>query len=119
MNLVDTIVIPFGLGIGTFQSPNNSIVLGGVPKDRLGIASGLLSLSRTLGQTAGVPILGTVFTLFVATGSQSGPLSDLSSLPPESIVSGLRGGCHVAAAIIVVAIISTSAASWRSKRRSV
>lgn len=111
-------VIPFGVGIGMFQSPNNSIVLGGVPKHRLGIASGLLSLSRTLGQTAGIPIIGTVFTFFVAAPAQTAPLSDLSSLPPQSIVSGLQGGCYVAAALMVVAIITTGLASWRGKRHS-
>jgi hypothetical protein len=30
----------------------------GVSRERLGIALGLLSLSRTLGQTVGVPVLG-------------------------------------------------------------
>jgi Na+/melibiose symporter-like transporter len=50
--------LPIGIGIGTFQSPNNSAVMGAVPRERLGIASGLLSITRTLGQTTGIAALG-------------------------------------------------------------
>ena len=53
--------IPIGLGMGIFQSPNNSAVMGSVPRQRLGIASGLLSLTRTVGQTAGIAILGAIW----------------------------------------------------------
>lgn len=34
----------FGVGLGIFRSPNDSSVMGAVPRERLGIASGLLSL---------------------------------------------------------------------------
>ncbi|MCB8987649.1 MAG: MFS transporter [Ardenticatenaceae bacterium] len=45
-------VMPMGLGIGVFQSPNNSAVMGIAAPGIWSIASGLLGLSRTLGQTA-------------------------------------------------------------------
>jgi EmrB/QacA subfamily drug resistance transporter len=51
-------LLPIGVGMGLFQSPNNSAILGGVPRERLGVVSGLLSTARTLGQTVGVAILG-------------------------------------------------------------
>ena len=51
-------VLPIGLGVGIFQSPNNSAVMGSVPHEHLGIASGLLGLSRTLGQTTGIALFG-------------------------------------------------------------
>ena len=53
--------LPIGIGIGTFQSPNNSAVMGAVPRARLGIASGLLSVTRTLGQTTGIAALGALW----------------------------------------------------------
>jgi MFS family permease len=34
-------VAPFGIGLGLFQSPNNSAIMGSVPTNRLGIASGV------------------------------------------------------------------------------
>ncbi len=42
-----------GAGSGLFQSPNSSAVLGAVPRERLGIASGLLSAMRNLGMVLG------------------------------------------------------------------
>lgn len=53
--------VPIGLGMGIFQSPNNSAVMGSVPRERLGIASGLLSLTRSLGQTTGIAVLGALW----------------------------------------------------------
>ncbi|TFG97960.1 MAG: MFS transporter [Calditrichales bacterium] len=50
--------LPVGLGIGTFQSPNNSAIMGAASKKYLGVVSGLLSISRTLGQTAGIATIG-------------------------------------------------------------
>lgn len=47
-----------GLGMGLFQSPNNSAIMGAVPRQQLGSASGLLSLSRLLGQATGVALVG-------------------------------------------------------------
>jgi MFS family permease len=54
-------MLPVGVGMGMFQSPNNSAIMGSVPRQRLGIASGLLAISRTLGQTAGVALLGALW----------------------------------------------------------
>jgi EmrB/QacA subfamily drug resistance transporter len=54
-------LLPVGMGMGMFQSPNNSAVMGSVPRQRLGIASGLLAISRTLGQTTGIALLGALW----------------------------------------------------------
>ncbi len=54
-------LFPIGLGMGIFQSPNNSSIMGAVPKEHLGIASGMISVSRTLGQTVGTSLLGAVW----------------------------------------------------------
>jgi len=67
--------LPVGIGIGVFQSPNNSAIMGSVPRTRLGIASGLLSITRTLGQTVGIAILGALWasrTIFHAGGLLEG-----------------------------------------------
>ena len=53
--------LPVGIGMGMFQSPNNSTIMGSAPRSRLGIASGMLSVTRTLGQTAGIAILGALW----------------------------------------------------------
>ncbi len=50
----------FGLGTGIFQSPNNSAVMGSVPRPHLGVASGTLSMVRNVGMAMGISAAGLV-----------------------------------------------------------
>jgi EmrB/QacA subfamily drug resistance transporter len=59
-------VMPIGIGFGIFQSPNNSAIMGATPREQLGVASGLLGLSRTLGQTAGIALFGALWATRVS-----------------------------------------------------
>lgn len=51
-----------GLGMGMFQSPNNSSIMGAVPKDRLGTASAMIATSRQVGISLGTALAGTVYS---------------------------------------------------------
>ena len=53
-----------GLGNGLFQSPSNTAIISSVDKDQLGIASGILALSRNMGNILGVAITITLFASF-------------------------------------------------------
>ena len=57
--------LPASIGMATFQSPNNSAIMGAVPRKRLGVASGLLSMTRTMGQTMGIAVLGALWAGWV------------------------------------------------------
>ncbi|MCM1338565.1 MAG: MFS transporter [Muribaculaceae bacterium] len=56
--------IIMGIGNGCFQSPSNNAIITSVSKEELGIASGILSLSRNLGNILGVAITITLFDSF-------------------------------------------------------
>lgn len=53
-----------GCGNGCFQSPSNTAIITSVRKKELGIASGILSLSRNLGNILGVAVTITLFESF-------------------------------------------------------
>lgn len=55
-------LVLIGAGMGFFMTPNNNAIMGEVPKNRLGVSSGMLALSRTLGQALGVAVLGALWT---------------------------------------------------------
>jgi EmrB/QacA subfamily drug resistance transporter len=110
-------IAPFGLGFGMFQSPNNSAIMGGVTRERLGIASGLLSLSRTLGQTTGVPLLGALFAGLTTTSANLASHTDVTAAPAEALVYGIQGTFRVAALILCAAAILT-AVVWRMESSS-
>ena len=51
-----------GFGIGIFQTPNNSAIMGAVPHNRRGIASSMIATMRNLGMVFGVALSGTLFS---------------------------------------------------------
>ncbi len=56
--------IIMGIGNGCFQSPSNTAIMTSVKTEEVGIASGILSLSRNMGNILGVAITITLFENF-------------------------------------------------------
>ena len=110
---------PIGIGFGLFQSPNNSAIMGTAPRERLGIASGLLSLSRTLGQSTGLPLMGVVFSAFAVRASRGGlPAgADITSASPAALTSAIHGTYLVGAGVIGLALLLSVIAYRLNKRR--
>lgn len=82
---------PAGIGVGLFQSPNNSAVMGSVPRERLGLASGFLALTRNMGQLVGIALIGALWatrTLAALPPESAAALTDASAAPPAAIASG-------------------------------
>ena len=71
---VAALLAAMGVGIGTFVSPNNSALLGAVPEDRRGVASGLVALCRNVGNAMGVWLTGMIFTLTRGADAAAGVL---------------------------------------------
>lgn len=55
-------LIMLGGGIAAFQSPNNSSIMGSVPRPSLGIAGGLNALFRNLGMVTGTTLSVLIFS---------------------------------------------------------
>jgi EmrB/QacA subfamily drug resistance transporter len=62
----------FGVGAGMVSSPITNGVMSGVPKSQAGMASGLNSSSRQLGQSLGVAIVGSVLAASIRGSMQVG-----------------------------------------------
>lgn len=60
-----------GLGTGIFGSPNNSALMGSAPRERQGIAAGVLATARNVGMVSGIGIAGAIFTTFLASEAQN------------------------------------------------
>jgi EmrB/QacA subfamily drug resistance transporter len=85
-----------GVGVGLFASPNIKLVMTALPQEQLGIASGTLGTSRSLGGTLGLVIVGSMLAGGTATPDIGGRillaflvLSAFSFL--GVLVSNLRG----------------------------
>ena len=53
-----------GIGNGLFQSPSNNAIMTSVTPNELGLASGILALSRNMGNILGVAVTITLFETF-------------------------------------------------------
>jgi EmrB/QacA subfamily drug resistance transporter len=51
-----------GLGLGLFQSPNNSAAMGSIPKEKLGTGNGVVQLVKNLGMVIGISFSTLVFS---------------------------------------------------------
>ncbi len=58
---IESVLVCAGIGQALFQPPNNSALLGAAPRDRQGMASGVLATGRVAGQSLSVAVAGAVF----------------------------------------------------------
>ncbi len=80
----------FGLGTGMFQSSNNSAIMGAVPKNRLGIAGGVLATTRNVGMVLGIAAGSAVFaTRQIAYHMSESPLPRLQAMQDAYITAAL------------------------------
>jgi EmrB/QacA subfamily drug resistance transporter len=96
--------LPLGIGMGIFQSPNNSAIMGAAPRQRLGVVSGTLAISRSLGQTTGIALLGAIWagrTALYAPGDLPG---GAAQAPAAAQVAGLHDAFLVVIILIALAL---------------
>lgn len=104
--------LPVGLGIGIFQAPNNSAIMGQMPPHRLGVGSGLANYARVFGQSTGLPLVGTLFASLVLSSGHVGSRAAFTSAPPAVLAAGVAGVFRWLAGLLVVAI-ALAALAWR------
>ncbi len=108
------VMIPIGIGMGVFQSPNNSAVMGSVPQERLGVASGMLAITRITGQITGIAVLGAIWAARVA--AITGSTGDASDAPPTTQAAALQDTLLVVV-IAMAGALALAAWGWRLERR--
>ena len=104
-----------GLGMGIFNSPNNSAIMGAVPRERLGVASGLLSLTRTLGQTTGIALVGASWAALTLLFDPTGAV-DARDAPAAIQLHAFRWTA-IGLSVLVSAGVVLAVATWRHEAR--
>ena len=79
------LLVLFGIGLGLFTPPNNASVMGSVPANRLGVAGGVLNMTRGLGTSLGVGATGAVLTLALAASIGARAAATVDA-PPAALV---------------------------------
>jgi len=96
-------LVPFGIGMGLFQPPNNSAIMGAVPVNRIGIASGMINAIKNLGSMSGVAVTSLIFTVAQTTA--------LSRLESQGILASVAERDSYVAAVRVMYLFSAAVCS--------
>ena len=111
-------LVVIGLGQGLFNSPNNSSILGSVPKPWLGLASGTVAQMRVTGQVLGVAVGGAVFASGLSAHAPDlGESVPQSLLQRDALILAVHDAFYVAAAICVIGIISSLVRGRKTESR--
>jgi EmrB/QacA subfamily drug resistance transporter len=95
-----------GIGQGLFMSPNSSAVLGSVPRNRIGTASGTLAEMRIDGQALGIAASGAIVAIQVSAYRAAGG-AGAADAGRRALELGIRDA-FVVAAIVCCLGIATS-----------
>lgn len=98
-----------GAGMGLFQAPNNSAVMGAIPRAKLGSGGGLLATARNVGMATGVAVAGSLFALRAGAG-----LEAAAFLPGYALA--LRSGAAVAIAAGLLSLFTRVAGARAAPR---
>jgi EmrB/QacA subfamily drug resistance transporter len=111
--IIGTLVL-LGLGIGMFQSPNNSFIFGSVPREHYGVASGFIATMRTTGSSLGITLWGAIVTAQLASQGFEGSLqaavgnaATRGEVTPV-FLDGVHLAMYAAMAVVFVGIVASA-----------
>ncbi len=100
-----------GVGMGTFSSPNTSAIMGSLPRDKFGVVSGFVNLTRTSANVTGVAVATTMVTITMASHGFEPSLSAVSEVGGDAVrlafVDGLSLALRLSGAAMLVALLLT------------
>ena len=100
-----------GAGMGLFESPNNSVIMGSVPEEKRGTASAMLATARSMGLTLGLALSSSFFALRKTTLLSRGVADEIA------VIGGFQYAILIAAFVSVAsAIVSLVAGNVKSKK---
>jgi len=105
-----------GLGMGMFQSPNNSAVIGSALMSQLGVASEILAATRTVGMVLGTMVAGAVL-YNVAPIAMSLHPGSFSPTDMHQFMHGLRWA-YISGAVLAAAAALTSLLATGRRRQA-
>ncbi|MDX6642735.1 MAG: hypothetical protein QOD76_697 [Solirubrobacteraceae bacterium] len=130
-----------GLGMGLIMSPMTTAAMNAVDKTKAGVASGVLSMSRMVGGTFGVAVLGALVSVVgrskldqllpalptgkrqaladaLGSGGVPGASGQVADAIREAFVAALRDGLRVGAAVALLGAVLAYALIQREPTRA-
>jgi MFS family permease len=91
-----------GIGLGLFTPPNNSSIMGSAPERQLGVAGGILNMTRSLGTSLGVALTGALVA-FLLSASTGAHVDSTLDVPPAALEAAFHQTLFFLAALAAIA----------------
>ncbi|HLN85231.1 MAG TPA: MFS transporter, partial [Candidatus Limnocylindrales bacterium] len=107
-----------GLGWAIFNSPNQSAILGSVPRDKLGTASGMNTTTARTGGAMGVALSATLFTYGLAGAGLSRAQIEAPQswgAAPELFVGSFNHTVHIVNIFTLLAVLFSAVRGGRQE----
>jgi len=107
MSIVMVLLFLNGFGMGLWNVPNNSVIMGSVPPTRLGVVSALANLTRNVGNVIGQAVAsGVIVAVMVANGFDI-PLNEVSEVAGagEAFIDGWRIAYYLVTGYAVIGLL--------------
>ena len=114
--LVISFVSILSIGAAMFTSPNTSLIMASVPRDKVGVAGSVNALMRNLGMTVGSVVSTTI--LYGVINHAHGTRSMVVDKPDPAFIIGMRWAYMAACAVCLLGVMMTLL-RIREKRREV
>jgi EmrB/QacA subfamily drug resistance transporter len=99
ISIIAITIFLFNGSLAFFQTPNNTIIMANAQPNDRGLTAGLLNLARTLGQTTGTAVIGSIYYFFI---------NFHSSLPlANKTTSSMQNTFLIATVIMILTFIIT------------
>ena len=98
-----------GIGSGMFSSPNNSTIMGSIPREKLSTGSAMIGTVRQIGMSSGIAVAGAIFTsrqVFHANQLVDKNLEPLM-LSKLSLISGFQDTLLIGSIVCSIAILTS------------
>jgi MFS family permease len=117
VRLIVLLLALLGVGMGLFTPPNNSAIMGTAPANRLGVAGGILNMTRSLGTSLGVALTGALLGILLSaqTGEHVG--STLSVDPATLQVAVQQTLLFLAALAVAAGLLSAVRGASSAEQR--
>jgi EmrB/QacA subfamily drug resistance transporter len=93
-----------GVGLGLFTPPNNSAIMGTAPQHRLGVAGGILNMTRSLGTSLGVALTGALLAVLLSAHS-GGRVEGTINIEPAALQAAFHQTLLFLAALSALASV--------------
>ncbi len=116
---ITLLVMLLATGMATFYAPNNSAVMSMVPKKDFGLFSGMLNLSRTIGNTLGIASATAIVAIVMAGYGFPPQIPGPDEQIGDDHIAALTEGCRLVFRIMGFIALANAVSMYLSRPRDV